>query len=117
MAEVRITSDTGGQKGQKPERYDLISAGFLDEVARVCGLGAQKYDDDNWRRGYSWRLSFGAMMRHAWKFWRGEEYDEELGTHHLAHVAWHCMVLFNYSTDLERYGDFDDRPELDLAES
>lgn len=84
---------TGGKKGQKLERFDLIPVHPLEELARVYGKGAQKYDDDNWRKGYSWRLSFGAMMRHAWKFWRGESIDSETGCHHLAMVAWHCFTL------------------------
>ena len=88
--------DTGGQKGIKTERFDLIPVWALEEIARVFGWGAGKYEDDNWRRGYSWRLSFGAMMRHAWAFWRGEVQDQESGLHHLSHVAWHCLVMMTF---------------------
>lgn len=110
MTEERKTSSTGGQKGQKLARFDLIAFTWLWEVATVCGFGAKKYDDDNWRKGYSWRLSYGAMQRHLSQFWTGENYDEESGLHHLAHAAWHCMVLFVFST-VERYKVFDDRPD------
>ncbi len=110
MTEVRKTSETGGQKGQKDARFDLIAFTWLWEVANVCGMGAKKYDDDNWRKGYSWRLSYGAMQRHLTQFWTGENYDEESGLHHLAHAAWHCMVLFVFST-ISRYKVFDDRPD------
>ena len=79
------------------------------ELGLVCGFGAQKYDDDNWRKGYSWRLSFGAMLRHIHAFWRGEDNDPESGLSHLAHAAWHCMVLFTFSRGRDRYGIFDDR--------
>ena len=97
MREVIVTDpETGGRKAVKRERFDLIPVWALEEIARVFGWGALKYDDDNWRRGYSWRLSFGAMMRHAWAFWRGEDLDQESGLHHLAHAAWHCMVLMTY---------------------
>lgn len=115
MAEVRKTSDTGGQKGQKSNRQDLISARFLTELGEVCGMGAEKYDDDNWRKGYSWRLSYGALQRHVQAFWLGEDNDPESGLHHLAHVAWHCMVMFTYSTDMSTYGRFDDRPDKDVS--
>jgi hypothetical protein len=106
--EVTIVDEkTGGKKGQKLARFDLIPAHALEEIACVYGRGAQKYSDDNWRKGYSWRLSFGALMRHAWAFWRGEERDE-LGNHHLACVAWHCFTMMTF----ERFGlGTDDRPD------
>ena len=108
--EVRVTSPTGGQKGQKDDRQDLIDPWFMRELGLVCGFGAKKYDDDNWRKGYSWRLSFGAMLRHIYAFWRGEDRDPESGLYHLAHAAWHCMVLFTFNTRYNTYRDFDDRP-------
>jgi hypothetical protein len=107
--EVRITDpDTGGQKGQKIERFDLIPVEPLEELARVYGKGAQKYADDNWRKGYSWKLSFGAMMRHAWLFWRGEFIDKDTGCHHLACVAWHCFTLMWFE---KHRPEKDDRPD------
>ena len=105
------TSSTGGMKAQKLERHDLIVEPFLEELALVCGMGAEKYDDDNWRKGYSWRLSYGALRRHLRAFWTGEEIDPESGLSHLAHAAWHCMVLWKYSTSAQ-YAKFDDRPDL-----
>lgn len=103
--EVIVTDPkTGGKKGSKPERFDLIPVEPLEELARVYGFGATKYDDDNWKKGYSWKLSFAAMMRHAWSFWRGETYDKESGLHHLSHVAWHCMTLM-WFTKYHKEGD------------
>jgi hypothetical protein len=105
--EVRVTSSTGGQKGQKLAQYGLIPAGPLRQVAEVYGFGAQKYDAHNWRKGYDWRLSFDAMMRHAWAFWGGETYDPESGLHHLAHAVFHCFSLIEYGVI---HPEFDDRP-------
>lgn len=42
-SEVRVRSDSGGEKGRKPERYDLIPVEPLAEVARLYGAGAEKY--------------------------------------------------------------------------
>jgi len=94
--EVRLTSATGGQKGSKEARFDLIPAGPLTTLARLYGRGAQKYDDDNWRKGYDWRLSFAAMQRHAWQFWGGQDNDEETALPHLASVAWHAFTLLEF---------------------
>jgi len=95
--EVRIVDPTtGGMKGRKPERYDLIPFDALDELARVYGVGATKYDDHNWLKGYKWSLSLGAMMRHVARFMCGEDYDAESGCHHLAHAAWHCFTIMTF---------------------
>lgn len=108
--EVRSVSSTGGEKGVKLERYDLIPPEALEELARHYGRGAQKYEDDNWRRGYEWSKSYSALMRHLQAFWQGEDVDEETGSYHLTAVAWHAFTMLVFLGDQERYGGFDDRP-------
>ncbi len=111
MTEKRIVNDkTGGEKGAKPERYDLIPWGPMAEVARLYGKGAEKYTDHNYRRGYDWSLSFAAMMRHATQFWNGEDYDEESGCHHLASVVFHAMALIEFG---KTHPELDDRYKYD----
>lgn len=107
--EQRQTSHTGGQKGQKPERMDLIPPGALLEVARQYAWGAQKYSDWNWLKGYSYSLALAAMLRHIMAWEKGEDRDPESGTHHLAAVACHAFTLMTYQADPERYEEFDDR--------
>lgn len=104
--EVRITDPTtGGQKGQKIERFDLIPPEFERQLALVYGAGSQKYDDNNWRKGYSWLLSLGALRRHLNLWQRGELYDDELTERagepvsHLAAVAWHCATLMVFEDE------------------
>ena len=95
---------TGGAKGRKLERYDLVPWVAFDEVARVYGVGASKYADWNWLRGYDWSLSLGALVRHVSRFAQGEDHDSESGLHHLGHAAWHCLTLMTYQS-LERGRD------------
>lgn len=104
--EVRITSSTGGQKGSKMARYDLIPAGPLRHLAELYGKGAQKYASHNWRKGYDWSLSFAALNRHLWQFWGGEDVDEETGGPHMAAVAFHAFALLEF---MHEHPDFDDR--------
>lgn len=95
--EIRSTdSKTGGQKGTKLARFDLIPAGPLTELAEHFGRGARKYESRNWEKGYAWGNSFAAMMRHAWQFWGGEDIDAETGSAHLIAVAWHALVLCEF---------------------
>jgi hypothetical protein len=97
-------------------RYDLIPADALDHVAKLFGDGAAKYGERNWEShgGLKYGRVFAAMMRHAWAFWRGSDYDDDpVGQrqHHMASVAWCAMVLLSYT--LRRIGT-DDRPGLGL---
>lgn len=106
--EVRVTDpETGGQKGQKPARFDLIPPAIW-EVAELYGKGAAKYADWNWRQGYAWSLSYAAMQRHANLFWSGEDVDPETGCEHMASVVFHALALMTFALEHpekdDRYG-------------
>lgn len=73
--ETRTTSSTGGQKGVKLARFDLIPAGPLKELAEHYGKGARKYANHQWRNGYEWSKSIGAIGRHFNDFMAGKDYD------------------------------------------
>ena len=75
MAEVRTTSETGGMKGVKLERFDLIPVGPLWDLATLYGRGAAKYVEHNFRKGYEWSKSYSALQRHANAWARGESWD------------------------------------------
>ena len=134
MPEIRTTSATGGQKGVKLERHDLIPVEPLRLLAEHFGKGARKYDDHQWRKGYEWSKSYSALMRHLTEFWAGRDLDvcsndpegcshttatgddflvavpdtcyNHLGSHHMTAVAWHAFVLLEFAA---RYPEFDDR--------
>ena len=97
MTEIRITSPTGGEKGQKPERHELIPGHALDAVARVYAFGANKYKDNNWRYNYPWSLSLGALLRHVNATKKGEWLDSESGEPHLAHAVFHCLAMLEWA--------------------
>lgn len=87
-------------------RFDLFPPRPLEQIAEVYTYGASKYNDRNWEKGITWGRIFAAVMRHLWKFWRGEENDEESGLHHLAHAAWGCVTLLEYT---RTHAELDDR--------
>ncbi len=99
-----------GKKGVKSARFDLIPYDALWQVALVFGKGAEKYAERNWERGYEWSKSLGAMQRHLALFWQGQDEDEETGLPHIAHAAWHALVLLAFYVRLT--GE-DDRPISD----
>lgn len=96
MTEVRVTSATGGQKGQKDARLGGADPLAMMELARVYGFGEQKYARYNYLRGYAWSLSVDALQRHLMGFLAGEERDPESGLLHTAHVAWHGLTLTSF---------------------
>ena len=109
--EERITDPvTGGQKGRKPERLELIPFDALEELGRVYDYGMRKgYAQNNWLKGYAWGLSAGALLRHIGRFMLGADRDPESGCLHIAHAAWHCLTLCTFI--LRKLGT-DDRAKL-----
>ncbi len=108
LSETRIKNMiTGGEKGQKLARFDLVPIGPLTALAEHFGKGAEKYDDRNWEKGVDWSLSYAALMRHITAWWGGEDLDEE-GNSHLAAAMWHCTVLLEYANT---HPELDDRPK------
>lgn len=111
--EMVYDPETGARKARKLARYDLLPAGPLRQLAEHYGRNCRKYEDRNWEAGYAWSLNFGAMMRHAWAWWGGEEMDpdsatdDDPGSHHLAAVAWHALALLEF---LSTHPEKDDRP-------
>ena len=91
-------------------RYDLIPADSLHALAEIYTFGAKKYEDENWRKGTSWKRIFGAIMRHMWAWFRGEDLDPESGLSHVAHAAWGCFTLLNY---INTQKEWDDRVKID----
>lgn len=105
---MSVDPDTGAMKGTKLARFDLIPAGPLWEMATHYGVGAKKYADRNWEKGYAWSKSFAAAMRHAWQFWFGEDYDPETKTKHVICAAWHFFALAEF---MDTTKNKDDRPK------
>lgn len=116
MTEVRVTDPTtGGQKGRKDvELMALLRMApleFLSDLGRVYDMGARKYDEDNWRRGYAWSLTFNAALRHLAAAISGEWLDPESGLPHVCHVAWHMATLHTF--EREGLGTDDRTPRKD----
>lgn len=92
-------------------RFDLLPVRPLEEMVAVLSHGADKYGDDNWRKGMSWSRHYAAIMRHCWKWFGGQSIDPDSGLHHLAHAAVSCMFLMEYMW--ERIGTDDRRKRTD----
>jgi len=107
VEEIISESVTGGKKGVKLARFDLIPTRALYALAEHYGKGCRKYGDRNWENGVEWGKGYAALQRHATLFWDGTASDDE-GNSHLIAVAFWAMALYTYSTD-PKYSGLDDR--------
>ena len=116
--EMRVKCATGGEKGIKMARYDLIPMGALHDLAEHYGKNSKthggKYEDRNWEKGLDWNLSFRSVIGHLTKFWEGEDLDPENDSKHVIAAAWHCLALAHFM-DFYRAGD--NRPSTTAEES
>lgn len=93
--------------GAKP-RTDLLPVYPMIEEAKVLAYGAEKYNARNWEAGFDWSRAYGALLRHLFAFWQGEDIDPESGLHHLAHARCELDFLFEFT---RTHKEFDDRPQ------
>jgi hypothetical protein len=100
------TPKEGRKDDSSKVRYDLIPPELLEATAQVLTFGAAKYNARNWEHGMAWGRPFGALMRHMWAWWRGEEKDPETGYSHLWHAA--CCIAFLVAYEQRNIGT-DDR--------
>jgi hypothetical protein len=97
-------------------RIGLIPPKELLELGDLFALGAKKYSDHNWALGMDFHRLYDAMMRHALKWWSGEERDPVDGQHHLTSVAFGAFCLLYFMNNYEKYQKFDDRLHLQTPE-
>lgn len=79
-------------------RFDLIPPEGIEALAHAYTVGVKEgHGERAWEQGGSWMRLFAALMRHAWKWARGEDLDNKSGIHHMASVAFYAMALITYS--------------------
>ena len=101
-----MSNEQGKRYNANKTRFDLIPAYAHEQVARVFTYGTEKYDDDNWRRGMPWRSVLASLKRHLNAFEMGEDFDDESGELHMAHVLCNAYFLTEYH---RTHPEFDDR--------
>ena len=96
-------------------RYDLIPVLALEETARVVTKGAEKYDDENWKLVPEGRRRYlAAAMRHIQQWRKGEIYDDEMGTHHIANAI--SNLMFILEKELQGWEDVPEQQDISQEE-
>ena len=78
-----------------PLQY-IPSGPALTAIARVLRTGAEKYGHCNWRaEAISMSTYQGAILRHLFAWWGGEDRDPDSGEHHFAHLGANAFMLLD----------------------
>lgn len=91
---------------QEKVQLELLPVRALEDIARVLTFGAEKYSEENWREGFTYKRIIGSTLRHIYAWVRGENTDPETGISHLSHAA--CNLLFLITFEQTNTGE-DDR--------
>lgn len=86
----------GGSRRDNAElkpRMELLPYDLLERVAMWYTLGADKYGDNNWRKGQPASAVIGSMQRHLSKIIKGDVSED-----HYAAVVWNALALMNTDT-------------------
>jgi len=80
--------------------YDLRA---FESMAKVLEYGANKYELNNWRKGYTNKFSsIDSLYRHLREVIIGNDLDEESGLPHIGHIMCNIMFLTNDLLYIER---------------
>lgn len=77
-------------------RFDLIPPDVLEVLAAIYTMGAAKYADRNWERGFDWMSCAASLERHYNDWKKGIDRDPESGELHMGHVAWNAFALIAF---------------------
>lgn len=81
-------------------RFDLIPVEGLHRLADLYARGAEKYGEDNWKKGQPYSRAYASLFRHLIQ-WREGDRSED----HIAAVAWNAMALMYYEEQMPELND------------
>lgn len=93
VPEPMVEFKSGAKRSEKALRYDLIPPRALRRLAERYTMGAEKYGDENWKKGLldpEYVKQFEAHLIEHWVRWKldGCKKDDNL-----AAMAWGCFAL------------------------
>jgi uncharacterized protein YlaI len=71
-----------------------IDPNFILGIGEVLTKSRAKYEHFNWCKPTKLSTPYESMMRHLMAFQKGEELDNETGSHHLLHAATNLMFMY-----------------------
>ena len=84
----------------------LVPVSLVEGIGTILTFGAHKYAPRAWEKGFEWSRAFGALLRHLYAWWKGENLDSETGKSHLWHAGCELAFLIEWETT---HPELDDR--------
>lgn len=96
--------ETGAQRDSREGkgRYDLIPPIPLKRLALVYERGANKYGENNWKKGMKVSRVLDSALRHIFQYMEGDCVED-----HLAQAAWNIFAAMEF--DITILNDLDSR--------
>lgn len=91
-------------------QWTQIDFESMEDMVRVLEFGAEKYDRDNWKKGFPVRQLCDSLLRHMTAFLNGEDIDPESGLTHIGHIQCNAMFL---AYNMKHHPEMDDRKKED----
>lgn len=88
--------DKGLRFNEGKTRHDLTPPFAQEQYAKVLTKGAEKYAPRNWEKGMAWSKVIASLKRHLLAFESGEDFDQETGILHTAHIMCNAAFLTEY---------------------
>lgn len=85
----------------KPE-WSLVDFPSLLPLVRVLMFGKEKYNRNNWKKGFNKQELLDSLLRHTLALASGEENDPEHGLPHTAGIFFNTMA-YQYCTDNNKF--------------
>lgn len=81
-------------------RFDLIPTEGLRRLADLYARGAEKYGDDNWKKGQPYSRAYASLFRHLIQWREGDRTED-----HIAAVVFNAFALIYYEENLPEMND------------
>lgn len=80
---------------------------MVERVARVMAIGAKRYGEYNWMKGFSWGETLNHLEKHINAFKDGCQKED-----HLAHAVCNLAFLIEYERSHPELCDVPTRPQF-----
>lgn len=88
-------------------RLDLIQPECIEGLGSVLTFGCEKYEAESWMYvDDAENRYYAALLRHIYKWRKGELVDDESGLSHLDHAMANLMFLGHFTRQREAIYDF-----------
>lgn len=93
MSDTR-TFETGAVRSTDADgvRFDLITPIGLRRLAEVYQIGAKKYGEYNWEKGFPESSLINHALRHIYLYLQNDKSED-----HLTHASWNLLTLIHFS--------------------